>query len=247
VRGSPAFAALVAAGVIVATAVACTSSTTEGAGTAPSRTLTGASSAPSSSTAPSKAVPSSTASPVISGSPATSASSSSSTPTHPVPAEPLRTVTASGGDGRSYRLEIWAEVRDDTCAGHAYGVPMIKFLAEHPCRGLTRDLITTKVDGKAVGVATSSTSFPGTPDDPYSVTSKFRDLVTKNGTGNLADLFREGYRLPHGPDQVPSPDAFNTVGQDSGVTVYDMWYLNGPTPENDKPLITLSEDIFLQF
>ena len=73
-------------------------------------------------------------------------------------------------------------------------------------------------------------------------------LVHRTATdpGSLDDLLREGYRLPSGPSSVPSPDAFNVLGQDNGVTVWDVWYLDGPTPYNDRALIKASEDLFLQ-
>ncbi len=75
----------------------------------------------------------------------------------------------------------------------------------------------------------------------------FRALVTKDGTGNLDDLFRDGYRLPSGPQHVPSPDAFSALSQDAGVTVVDAWYLDRATPENDQPLVRMATDIYLQF
>jgi hypothetical protein len=37
------------------------------------------------------------------------------------------------------------------------------------------------------------------------------------------------------------------LGQDEGVTIWDVWYLDGPTPDNDKALIKMTEDLFLRF
>ena len=74
-----------------------------------------------------------------------------------------------------------------------------------------------------------------------------RTLVDKDGTGSVDDLLREGYRLPTGPTSVPSPDAFRTMGQDSGVAIYDMWYLDGPTPNNDAALEQMAQDIYLAY
>ena len=45
---------------------------------------------------------------------------------------------------------------------------------------------------------------------------------------------------------VPSSEAFNVLGQDNGVTVWDVWYLDAPTPPNTKPLIKMTQDLFLQ-
>lgn len=147
----------------------------------------------------------------------------------------------------TYVIKIWAEVRTATCAGHAYGNAVVAYLRKHPCRGLTRQLGTTVVDGRGVGFARSVLGFAGTAPGVYSVAGDFETLVSKDGTGNLADLFRSGYRLPSGPARVPSPDAFNVQGQDAGVIVLDAWYLSGRTPENDPPLTQLGEETFGQF
>lgn len=150
-------------------------------------------------------------------------------------------------DGVTYVIKIWADVSNPTCFDHAYGQAMITFLTQHPCRGLERLLGTTSVNGRPVGFAESVTSFTGTPSDPYADSSTFRQLEEADGTGSINDLLREGYRLPSGPTSVPSSEAFNVVGQDNGVTVWDVWYLNGPTPANDPALVKMTTDIFLQF
>lgn len=108
-------------------------------------------------------------------------------------------------------------------------------------------LATTSVNGRPVGFNQSVTGFPGPPDDPYKHARQFIALELRDGTGSINDLLREGYRLPTGPDAVPSPDAFNALGQDSGATVWNAWYVDGPTPVNDPPLIKMTQDLFLQF
>jgi hypothetical protein len=137
-------------------------------------------------------------------------------------------------------------VQNATCFDHAYG-HVQTFLTEHPCRGLTRLLATTTVNGRPVGFAQSSTSIPGTGTDIYGNAAHLRQLELADGTGSINDLLREGYRLPEGPTSVPSPDAFNCLGQDTGITVWDVWYLDGPTPANDPALVKMTEDLFLQF
>ncbi len=248
--------ALVAGLAVAALAAACTS-TTSGDGHTSAN--------PQSSLAPLPSFPSvpatlptlptaSVSAPAASGSGAPSgtvsgsgsAPASASATTSPVPAEPLRTVTAHSDRG-DYVIQIWAEVRTSTCADHAYGQPMINFLTAHPCSGLDRVLGTTTVDGRAVGFAESTLGFVGDYPAVSRVATKFQDLVRRDGTGNLNDLFRDGYRLPSGPTSVPSPDAFNVLGQDAGVSVFDVWYLNGPTRHNDRPLVHMTQDIFLQF
>ena len=178
---------------------------------------------------------------------APASSSGGGSAAHPPPSAPLKSVTVHAPDGITYAVQIWADVRNATCADHAYGKPMISFLTQHPCRGMERFLGTTEVGGRGVGFAESVTSFAGTPTDPYKWAGAFKTLVEKDGTGSINDLLREGYRLPSGPADVPSPDAFSCLGQDSGVTVWDVWYLDGPTPDNDPALVRMTQDVFLQF
>jgi hypothetical protein len=166
--------------------------------------------------------------------------------TSPIPDQPLRTVTVHSARG-DYVIEIWAEVKTATCADNAYGHRVISFLTAHPCTGLDRVLATTTVAGRPVGFAESSLGFTGQYPDVYRVASRFEDVVRRDGTGNLIDLFRLGYRLPSGPTSVPSPDAFNVLGQDAGVSVFDVWYLDGPTRHNEHPLVHMTRDVFLQF
>jgi hypothetical protein len=180
-------------------------------------------------------------------SPTSTSRTAARTPTtHPVPTTPLRTATVHGTHG-TYVIKVWARVHAATCADHAYGTAVINYLTAHPCTGLDRLLATTVVHGRPVGFAQSSLGFEGVSPRVYEVAGHFRTLVTKDGTGNLKDLFRSGYRLPSGPTHVPSPDAFSAQGQDSGVTIVDAWYLDGSTPDNDPALVAMANDIYLQF
>jgi hypothetical protein len=225
-------AALLLAGALLA---ACTS-TTSGSGHLVTPSHTGTPDFPSIS--PSTTTPE----------PPTSAPVSSPTETtHPVPSSPLRTLRVHAADGITYVVEIWAAVRNRTCFDHAYGQVMVEWLTRHPCSGLTRYLGTTTVGGRPVGFAESATGFPGRPGDLYGEAATFARLEQANGTGSLNDLLREGYRLPSGPTSIPSSEAFNVLGQDQGVTVWDAWYLDGPTPDQDPPLMTMTEDLFLRF
>ena len=231
-RGVVLVAGLIAAGTLFA---GC-ASTVNGTGSAISRKAPSSSTPDFPSGTPTTAVPSTSAAP--------------STPdevVHPAPSQPLRTAVVHAPDGNSYVVKIWWDVKDDTCFDHAYGAPIITFLTRHPCTGLERYLATTTVDGRPVGFAESATGFPGTAKDPYHWASRFIALEQANGTGSLNDLLREGYRLPSGPTAIPTGEAFNVIGQDAGVTVWDAWYLDGTTPTNDPPLMKMTEDIFLQF
>jgi hypothetical protein len=191
--------------------------------------------------------PSETVSIPISSLPAeASASASPSVTIHAAPAEPVRTARVDA-NGRHYDIKIWFETRTIECADHAYG-QVADFLTAHPCRGLTRQLATTTVKGKEVGFNLSVVNIPGSDSTHlYDNASAFRTLVDKDGTGSVADLLREGYRLPSGPTAVPSPDAFRSMVQDAGISIYDMWYLDGPTPNNDPALEQMAQDIYLAY
>jgi hypothetical protein len=165
------------------------------------------------------------------------------------PSTPLREGTVTSVDGsRTYDIKIWFDVQNsNNCADHAYGSPVIQYLTAHPCNALDRILATTVVNGKAVGFAQSSVSFVGNAPDVYQTAGNFASLERKDGTGNVDDLLRDGYRLPDGPSKLPSPDAFDVQSQDSGVTIVDAFYLTGKTPNNDPALLQMAQDIYLQF
>jgi hypothetical protein len=233
-RGARLFGGLIATCALVA---GC-SSTTNGAGQVASRPPTPPSSEPGFPSTPP---------PETTTAPSTSAPSAPTGTSQPAPPQPLRTVSVTGADGKTYVIKIWADVKNRTCFDHAYGGPIVKFLTRHPCTGLERYLATTTVNGRSVGLAESATGFPGTAKDPYRWASRFATLEKANGTGSLNDLLREGYRLPSGPTSIPRSEAFNVISQDQGVTVWDAWYLDGPTPTNDPALIRMTQDAFLQF
>jgi hypothetical protein len=155
-------------------------------------------------------------------------------------------VTSTDGK-RTYDVKIWQQQESTDCADLAYGTQVIQYLTAHPCSGLTRILATTVVNGRAVGIAQSTLGFIGTAPQVYSTAGNFATLVNANGTGNVDDLLRQGYRMPGGPSRVPDPDAFDVESQDSAVTIVDAFYLDGSTPENAKALVTMAKDIYLQF
>jgi hypothetical protein len=225
---------------VIALALAGCSSTTKGSGA----------SAPSASAKSSHDFPSVTGTGTIAGSSPAGSPPESGPPastTHPVPSTPLKTVSVHAPSGTTYLVKIWADVKDATCFDHAFGQAIITFLIKHPCQGLERYLGTTTVHGNPVGFAESVTGFRGTAKDPYANSNEFTRLENSDGTGSINDLLREGYRLPAGPTSVPSSEAFYVLGQDNGVTVWDVWYLADTTPANDPALIQMTKDIFLQF
>jgi len=145
----------------------------------------------------------------------------------------------------AYRVAIWAQVNNRSCAGHAYGKAVIAFLKKHPCGRLRRILGTTTVDGRPVAIAESATSFSSSGGDPYQITGDFTLLEQRDGTGSINDLLREGHRIPQGPSSIPAKEVFKVLSQDNVVTIWDAWYLDGPTASNDPALLKMINSVFL--
>ncbi|HEV7206412.1 MAG TPA: hypothetical protein VGN18_17535 [Jatrophihabitans sp.] len=224
--------------VVAATLAACASSTTRGSGVAASPTgSSGGSTAdfPASSGGAGSSPPSSGP-----------ASPPASSPVIPAPATPIETHTVTS-DNRTYVVQVWVRKRDTECITHAHGKPLLDFLRQHPCLGLERVLATTTVGGRPVGYAESSTGFRSTTGNLYANAAEFKRLELADNTGSINDLLSEGYRLPRGPTSIPPGEAFGVIGQDNGVAVWDVWYLDGPTQSQDKALLQVITDLYLQF
>jgi hypothetical protein len=149
-----------------------------------------------------------------------------------------------GTPPQAYDVTVWDSDDIADCSTHAYGATMIRFLGAHPCRGAHRVLATVPLNGRTVALSLISTSFPGTPTDPYATTAAFIKLEQADGTGAMNDLLREGGTLP-GAQNIPSTEAFTVLSQDAGVTVFDAWYLGGRTADQDPALVALERNLYL--
>jgi hypothetical protein len=147
--------------------------------------------------------------------------------------------------GTRYVAHVYASDTITDCAAHAYGARMIAFLRAHPCRLAHRVLATVDADGRTVVLSAISTSFGGSGADPYSGASKFRELEEADGTGSINDLLREGHHIAGVASRIPPTEAFQVVGQDQGVTVFDAWWAIGTTPDQAPALVNLEQDLFL--
>lgn len=154
-------------------------------------------------------------------------------------------TTVTVDSGATYNATIWAEDDISDCAAHAYGGPMIAFLRKHPCRGAHRVLATINLHGKLVALSVISTGFAGTANDPYVNAGKFEQLEQANHTGSINDLLREGHSIPGIATQIPPQEAFEVLGQDSGVQIFDAWYATGTTRDQDPTLVHLEQSLFL--
>jgi hypothetical protein len=166
----------------------------------------------------------------------------------PASPHPIKTVTVHS-NGHTYVLKVWAKGRSQHCLKQAYGAPIRHFLQTHDCRGVTRYLVTTKVNGHAVGFAQSTASFAAkTATKAYKTAGQFRQLITEDGTGNFYSLFHDGDHVPSGPQTVPDPDAFKALAEDVVVTSVDAWYLHKhTTSHNAGALVRMIKDIYLQW
>ena len=96
-----------------------------------------------------------------------------------VAALPVRVV-----DGVSWTQQV--VTTEPTCEGHAYGLA-VQFLREHPCVQLDRTLWSGDVGGSAMVASVAVVRM----SDAASA-SALKALVDSSGTGNVADLLREG-------------------------------------------------------
>jgi hypothetical protein len=67
-----------------------------------------------------------------------------------------------------------------------------------------------------------------------------------SGTGYIDDLLRSGIVRPAGwPAAIPAREAFVVTGDDAGIAIIDLWYLDGRTEDQDPALVTLAHALFL--
>ncbi|MQA10385.1 MAG: hypothetical protein GEU98_17875 [Pseudonocardiaceae bacterium] len=108
-------------------------------------------------------------------------SADSSRPTSSRPAGDFRTAVAP--------------VRDASCTGHAYG-KIRGFFARTDCQQLSRALYTTTKEGHKTLVSVAVVEMRTAAD-----AKRLKRLTDTDGTGNVADLVREGKApMPNAPE-----------------------------------------------
>ncbi|GLZ55498.1 hypothetical protein [Actinomycetospora sp. NBRC 106378] len=103
-----------------------------------------------------------------------------------ISADPVRVV-----DGVTWTQRV--VTTDPTCEGHAYGLA-VQFLRERPCTQLDRALWTGDASGTPVLASVAVVRM----HDAASAAA-LKSLVDSSGTGNVADLLREGRGYPGAP------------------------------------------------
>ena len=105
---------------------------------------------------------------------------------------PTTTSAPAGEFAFTASPDVPEPLKDSDCASHAYGQTKA-FLTATPCLQLTRGLYTTTTpDGMTVYTSVSVVRMRTAED-----AAKLKDLTTRDGTGNVNDLVKDGaVRVP---------------------------------------------------
>lgn len=97
----------------------------------------------------------------------------------------------------AYQFAAHAEHRDADCGKRAYGA-VAEFLAKSSCQQVVRSLHTTSTaDGTKVVVSVAVVRMADSKD-----AVELNRLASRDKTGNIADLLRDGYTVPDGPRKL---------------------------------------------
>jgi len=119
--------------------------------------------------------------------------------------------------------------RQTNCAAHAYG-QIAAFFTRTPCTSVSRLLATTLSGRRAIVIASHAVTFPEAAQ-----AKSYLTLVNADGTGNVADLLREGVRYPGGPSALPTA-AFASRQDGTTVHVVEAAYAAGTSSATDPTL-----------
>ena len=157
-------------------------------------------------------------------------------PTASVPAGSANpTAPASSGPVLPDGWVREASDRQTNCAAHAYG-QVQSFFTRTPCVSVTRLLASTNQGGRPVVVASNVVTFSTSGQ-----AQRYLALVNADGTGNIADLLREGARYAGGPDQLPDA-AFASRLDGNRVLVAEAGYVTGISSASDPTLRTIAAE-----
>jgi hypothetical protein len=122
-----------------------------------------------------------------------------------------------------------ASDRQADCAAHAYG-QVQSYFARSPCVSVERLLATTNQGGRAVVIASNVVTLRSAAQ-----AEQYLTLVNADGTGNIADLLREGVSYAGGPDKLPDA-AFASRQDGTKVWVAEAGYVGGTSSATDPIL-----------
>jgi hypothetical protein len=138
--------------------------------------------------------------------PTTSAAAPSSTPAG------LVVGATAEVNGTTFTLQA-VEV-DDSCQGHAYDA-VAGFFASSDCTALSRSLWSADADGQPAVVSLARVTMADVAN-----AQALRSLADTDGSGNVADLLREGVRYDGGPEKL-SGAQYASTQQGTTVTIVE--------------------------
>jgi hypothetical protein len=162
------------------------------------------------------------------------AGSGASTPVATSPAGPSSSSTADSAalpDGWTRR----ASDSQTDCAAHSYG-QVQSFFARTPCTSVQRLLATTNRSGRTVIIASSVVSFRTAAQ-----AEQYLGVVNTDGTGNIADLLRDGVSYPGAPEQLPDA-AYASRLDGNRVLVAEAGYVGGTSSASDPTLREIAQE-----
>lgn len=140
-----------------------------------------------------------------------------------------------------YCAVVWSSDVVHGCRRLAYGAQVIAFVRRHPCRAVHRVLATVYVGSFSVNVSSVVTSFAGTPQNPYGAEYRFGQLASSRRAGGIADLLRDGHRIPGPRGRPPANAHYGVYPFNTGADILYTWYRNPPaSPVSWK---TLDQDL----
>jgi hypothetical protein len=146
--------------------------------------------------------------------------------------------SSSSTSGSTALPDGWTRRASDSqtdCAAHSYG-QVQTFFAHTPCTSVQRLLATTNRSGRTVIIASNVVSFR-TPAQA----EQYLGLVNTDGTGNIADLLREGVSYPGAPQQLPDA-AYASRLDGKRVLVAEAGYVGGTSSASDPVLREIAEE-----
>ncbi|MFL6162011.1 MAG: hypothetical protein ACJ74U_07265 [Jatrophihabitantaceae bacterium] len=167
-----------------------------------------------------------------------SGKSAGSAATTPGPAATTSSTSRPAGSATPTLPDGWLRQASDSqtdCAAHSYG-QVQAFFARTPCTSVQRLLASTSQHGRTVIIASSVVNFRTAAQ-----AQQYLGLVNADGTGNIADLLREGVTYPGGPDQLPDA-AFASRLDGNRVLVAEAGYVGGTSGASDPILRSIAEE-----
>lgn len=158
-------------------------------------------------------------------------------PGRAIPGGPGSAATAGSNPAAAARtapgldLAVRATRTDTDCAAHSYG-RVQDFLATHPCRSVQRALYFGADPGGPVVVAVATVEMESEAD-----AAELQKLADTNGTGNVADLLREGVTFDGAPPRL-SDASYASRRHGPTLVIVEAAAASGPA----RPLDSLAED-----